>query len=244
MADVQQNLPEGRLRPLLRTDDGRAKIAASMVQPIRIALDYQGIHRYFTPGHKLPEDAAIEEEAWLFSWSDDVHLNLAQMEHARRWAMLERMKDMIRVGCVEAITRAVLDYLDGMAGEPDRGPFDPWPGGALVMNAHSYAELRAQDWFTHFFESYDDRDRLRRGDFGNWGGMTTHCTRFAETDRVYRLGPPEDVGELHYNLELTYDAEESSEESLVIHVELNGRIVPFIGVRIGVSNVKPDARIG
>jgi hypothetical protein len=230
MNDVQQ--VDATISRLLDSDTGRVKIAASMVQPLRVRLDHGAIHNLLdmVSSDTEPGDGAIP-----FEWSDTFTLEVLP---GRELRMFDRLLDTIRVAALEYINRTVIAFVDSVVKEPSE--LENWHHGSMVMNAWSYA-VGPHNWPD--FESEGQRDMLKYGRFGLWKDMTVRCTRHVEDGRVYRFGPNGTVGEVVLAIDIIFNVAQSTGLNYVVDAKLTGFIQPVDAPQVAVTIVHKPATI-
>lgn len=203
----------------IQSAHGRALIAKSMEQPVRLRIDYE------SPSLKLfmhssvlvdsPEwtEPALEEVFDDTAWFGPIEgETVGRMFERAHLAMVHTMRDWI-TGKLHTLVeeRAKVLPTASLTQEAfdealDKTPSGD-PGGRMMMNARAFGALRKADWFRTGGEEDARRRDLLGGTFGMYRGRAVITGRQCEEATPYWVafsGKQERVGVARYDLNLSW----------------------------------------
>lgn len=168
----------------LQTAEGRVLLIAAMTPPMRLRLDYYGLHTHMA-GPKTVSGPLIEvRESFTVSTREE-----------DRFQLFEKAQHHLRVAFGSAMDKHLL----GLVREAVTPTEEPFPKGwqRVTMNLRTQRGLAGAGAFV-----------IRSGP-DILGGIpllegASPCTNeHIEPGLLYAFGPPEEVGVCHYDIELT-----------------------------------------
>jgi len=228
MQGVSNAVKQKLISEYIKTPTGRAKLAASLTQPLRTRRDYTSVGRKTFLVEQLPDGAKPRRVIFpLFEIASNPEIPLTQIKE-RRFDLIERAQDLARAQIQAAEDERVFAVLDAIA----TNGFDSIPGGtnpdipvvapisgavladafALIerhdlrvarvyMNARDYADIRK--FGRDILDIESQATLLKTGLQATLWGASVITSRIVPAGTVYVCCEPEMFGRIPVRTELT-----------------------------------------
>ena len=219
MAEISNELKQQIISEYIKTAGGRAKLAASMTQPLRLRRDYTSVGRKTFLVEQLPDGA-------LPIYDKDANVPLTQVKE-RRFDLIERSQDLAKAEIQAEEDQRVFSILDSVATSgfdnigasnadiPATAPLTPsdladafaaveyWDlrVARVFANAKDYSDIRK--WGRDVLDIESQATLLKTGLMGTVWGAQIIVSRKVPVGYIYVCAEPEFFGRIPVRTELT-----------------------------------------